>query len=212
MENLNKYDNEEVHLKKNLVRIGDLINMDGPMLVVFKDITSQDLYLFDWVDNDNKSNRWLVYKVDKNDLTSFLKRKISYRRLFEKNNNTPYFTDIDSEEFNVYKIFKLKEIPFEYRPDKDVLFDSNDSRNLDKIIKVLNLDNDLNEKDYSKEYNIIVGVGFMFEHAIQGNPSPSFWTEESNFVAINKQITRIYTHQNVSKSNRIPGQKRVAIQ
>ena len=121
MESLDKYDNEEIQLKDSLVRIGDLINMDGPMLVVFKNITSQDLYLFDWVDNDNKSNRWLIYKVDKSDLLSFIKTKKSYKNLFDRNNSTIYFTDIDSNNFNQYKIYELRGIPETYKPDRDVL-------------------------------------------------------------------------------------------
>ena len=84
MEQIDKYDFEEILLKDSLIRIGDLINMDGPMLVLYKNNRTNDMYLFDWVDNDEVSNRWLIYKVDKDDLSDFIKTKISYKSLFDK--------------------------------------------------------------------------------------------------------------------------------
>jgi len=211
MESLDKYDNEEVQLKNSLVRIGDLINIDGPMLVVFKNITSQDFYLFDWVDNNNKSNRWLIYKVDKKDLIHFLKTKISYKTLFEKNSSTLYFTDIESEEFQAFKIFKLKGLPLGYKPDKDVLFDLKDSKNLDKILKNLNLDNNLNGVDYSKEYNMIE---LTFKAELTGQNISHLWPShiKANVLNIKIQNNLNYTQPHASKSNRLPEQKGLVLQ
>ena len=206
MEQVSKYDNVEILLRNNLVRIGDLINMDGPMLVVFRDTIGGDLYLFDWVDNDDKSNRWLIYNVDKKDLIIFLKTRISYKTLFEKNGSILYYTDIASEQIQAFKIFKLKEVPVGYKPDKDVLFDSSDSKNLDKILHALKLDSNLTEYDYLKEYNIM-GVTLNIGLATQDDIASQWWNDKSNILTGKTRPARIYTQPNASKSNRIPKQK-----
>jgi hypothetical protein len=44
----------------NFVRIGDLSYFEGPLLSLFEELNSGHLYLLDWVDRDEKSNRWLI--------------------------------------------------------------------------------------------------------------------------------------------------------
>lgn len=206
MEQINRYDFEEAMLRDSLIRIGDLINMDGPMLVLFKSRMSDELYLFDWVDNNDKSNRWLIYRVDKGDLLKFIKNKQSYKNLFENNNAIIYFADIDSSNFSDYGIYKLKEIPEAYKPDRDVLFDSNDSKNLDKILKELNLDTELNEK----EYNVILDTGVLFYFETQENYTNPNWPISNRLTDI---IHYIAAYQpDVSKSNRLPDKKRLVLQ
>ncbi len=210
MDQINKYHFEEILLKNSLIRIGDLINMDGPMLVLFKNILNDDLYLFDWVDNDEVSNRWLIYKVDKSDLLSFIKTKKSYKNLFDRNNSTIYFTDIDSNNFNQYKIYELRGIPETYKPDRDVLFDLNDSKNLDKILKELNLDSELNEKN-STQYNVILSSGVLVGFETQENYVDQNWPVMANRLTHISHYITAY-QPNVSKSNRIPEKKRLVLQ
>jgi len=82
MERLNKYEKPEIELKNHLTRIGDLINMDGPMLILFQDDRNKDFFLFDWVDGDDLTNRWIIFKVRREDLTDFVCGRISYKRVF----------------------------------------------------------------------------------------------------------------------------------
>ena len=121
MEQVKRYENEEVELKNNLVRIGDLINDDGPLLVIFRDARRGDLYLFDWIDNNHSLNRWLIFKVGKSDLNDFINKKVSYKTIFEKNTSSYFYTDISNDEIGIYKIFKLKEVPLDYKPQIEVI-------------------------------------------------------------------------------------------
>lgn len=137
MEQIIKHSTQNIRLKDRLKRIGDLINMDGPMLVLFKDIFDGELYLFDWVDADDVYNRWLVYPVSLYDLADFIDRKISYKSVFEKNTNDVYVTDISVDNLQQYEIFKLESIPNSYKPDVDNLFDVRDAKNFDSIYKLV---------------------------------------------------------------------------
>ncbi len=127
-------------LKSNLLRVGDLINIEGPMLVLFQNRSTKELYLFDWVDGNDISNRWLIYTISKENLLNFIRHNISYKELFETNRGDFYFTDIINSDLPNYSIFMLHDVPASYKPDKDVLFDVDDSKNLDKIISLLNPD------------------------------------------------------------------------
>lgn len=210
MEDIDKYHFEEKQLKDSLIRIGDLVNMDGPMLVLFRHRITGDLYLFDWVDNDEISNRWLIYKVAKTDLIDFIKKRISYKSLFDKNQTNTYFADIESDNFNHYKIYRIKNIPSEYIPDKDVFFDSNDSKNLDAILKTLDLDSDLNEKDVT-QYNFIFGSGMLDGFETQENYVNHRWPVIGNRLPHIIHYIEAY-QPNVTKSNRISEKKGLVLQ
>lgn len=124
------------NLKNSLERIGDLINMDEPMLSLFKDNRSNDLYLFDWADADNKTNRWLVYKVNKNILDDFISKKVSFKYVFDSARN--YFvTDIQGGQNPPFSIKQIEKLPTEYYPNTDLFFDESDAKNLPKIKSVL---------------------------------------------------------------------------
>jgi hypothetical protein len=215
MENLEKYENEEFQLKNNLRRVGDLINMEGPMLVVFQDTENGDLYLFDWVDNDEIFNRWLIFRTSKSDLIDFLKKNISYKTLFDKNTLQIFYSDISVDQMQAYKIFDLRRIPISYKPDKDVLFDSSDSKNLDKILSVLDLDNNLDEKTLSKVYNNVISITSYIHHPTQNIiPIDILIGSTENVVILTDypNYLTIYTQQNVSENNRILESSRMVLQ
>jgi hypothetical protein len=59
----------------SLVRIGDLVNFEGPLLTLFEDVKNGHLYLFDWVDRFDAVNRWLIYQVYPKLLLAFIQKK-----------------------------------------------------------------------------------------------------------------------------------------
>ncbi len=139
MEFINSYDIEAILIKKDLVRIGDLINLEGPVLSLFQNKLNADLYLFDWADSDENTNRWLVYKINAEVLNSFLLRKVSYKFMFETiAEESFYYTDIVNSDNIDYTIKGLVNLPFKYKPTKEILFDENDSKNLSAIFQIIN--------------------------------------------------------------------------
>jgi len=63
MENLSYINNNQLS-QDQLIRIGDIVNFEGPLMTLYQDQKYFDLYIFDWVDRDDTTNRWLAYQVD----------------------------------------------------------------------------------------------------------------------------------------------------
>ena len=82
MERLNGKNIEMLEFQSSLLRIVDVVNFEGPLLTLFQDITTNNLYLFDWVDRDTLFNRWIVYHCKPDTLNQFIKSKISHYDLF----------------------------------------------------------------------------------------------------------------------------------
>jgi hypothetical protein len=96
-------------------RVGDLINIEGPLLTLFQNKQSKDLLLYDWMDNDEHCNRYIIYKVAPKDILAYLSKKITHLQLFSKAENGVYFyADIDRRNLSEYKIYRLKSLPKEY--------------------------------------------------------------------------------------------------
>ena len=217
MERLNKYEKPEIELKNHLTRIGDLINMDGPMLILFQDDRNKDFFLFDWVDGDDLTNRWIIFKVRREDLTDFVCGRISYKRLFERSTVTCFFADIESGSIYNYQIIRLLSIPPDYFPDKEVLFDYNDAKNLDAILAILNLKIHSN-RIIAKEYNNLsetVKTPLTF-NTTQFSIGDFFWQGSSSYdnkLGVKSfDLLNLHTQKNVTQNNRIPSKKRVALQ
>lgn len=65
-------------------KLGDLLYHDGPLLSHFTDEDRPaENYLYRWVDNDENYNRWLIFKISTEDLTTFFEQKVSLRTLIE---------------------------------------------------------------------------------------------------------------------------------
>src|SRR5882724_3200459 len=126
METIETYEITDKLLSKNLERIGDLINIDGPMLSLFMDTRNQDLYLFDWVDSDSNYNRWLLYKVDLKSVQNFIDKDISYKKLFLNSIGDFYYTDIRNSKLLTLAIKGIKNLPEIYYPTSDTFFDESD--------------------------------------------------------------------------------------
>jgi hypothetical protein len=140
MKQANQHNDREVDLKSSLLRVGDLINLEGPLLSLFLDNRNNDLYIFDWIESKDKVNRWLVYKVSAKVLNSFIHREISYKELFNlylKDANY-YYADIINSKESEYSLHKLDDIPIDYFPTEDIFFEENDAKNITQIIRIVN--------------------------------------------------------------------------
>lgn len=166
----------------NLVRIGDLLNYEGPLLTLFEDLINGHFYIFDWVDRDSESNRWLIYKVTPQSLKYFINGKYSHYDLFKTNDNKIlYLTDIKNNQ-NIYNstFFELTEIPIDYIPNNDYYFNPSSCSSIE-IIK-----NKINKALYfssGNEYIVRVGISEHFNRT-------SFKKEEPNRIkaSINVQL------------------------
>ena len=160
MENLT-FNSKETLDTTNFIRIGDLLYFEGPLLSLFEELNSGHLYLFDWVDKDQQSNRWLIYRVSSKHLLQFINCKISHLELFEKRpNKKVFFTDIDSTNklFSHYGAFEIVSLPPSYYPNSDNFFEISDCNSIEKIKSVIinSLSRQKSENEYSIAYNIKV--------------------------------------------------------
>jgi hypothetical protein len=121
-----------------LIRVADVVNIDGPLLTLFLH-TNRQLYLFDWVDRDATSNRWLVYRTNKAILNRFLNKDISHYELLMADESSVYKIDIDNNLVwhNCQHVAK-KALPTQYLPLKDVFFDVSDCPNYARLSAFLN--------------------------------------------------------------------------
>lgn len=119
----------------NLIRIGDLDYFEGALLALFEDATNGHFYLFDWVDRNESSNRWIVYRVSPQAILDFINNKISHRNLFEKILDERYFfVDVKANhKISDYYLSELEEVPLKYYPNMDDNFDRDDSPDFLKI-------------------------------------------------------------------------------
>jgi hypothetical protein len=118
-------------LPKDLVKISDLLEYEGPILSHFQvapfisdaDHNAQD-YLFYWVDYDQNVNRWLVWDITPKKLAKYLKGLVSLKDLLVKsNNNTCFIVDIDAQcQYKNIIAVTLNHIPTTYIPESDSFY------------------------------------------------------------------------------------------
>ena len=219
MEALKTYKNEESELKNHLRRIGDIINIDGPVLSLFQDKRDKELYLFDWVDSDDTTNRWLIYKISAVLLHQFLLQRISYKSMFDSINTRDfYYTDIINSEKVEYVIKKLEYFPKKYMPTKDAFFDKNDSSRLDEIFATVNNILVNKDKDGINQINFNDSLSFLVLRT-QNDEWVDVEEEENensdefanNFISVSWTSTILVNQQNGRKSNRILGEQELGL-
>lgn len=199
MEILKTYDEYEVDLKANLNRIGDIINIDGPVLSLFQDKRNEEFYLFDWVDSDEKTNRWLIYKINPEILFDFLIIKISYRHVFNSALlGEFYFADIENSERVNYSFQKLKILPEKYLPAKDVFLDSEDTQNLDEMYGIVR-----NVLSNRKKSNIINKISFTYNFIISQDIFAPPLGEALVYIDTTNELTQLEEQNYVGTSNRV---------
>lgn len=216
MEVLETYDNVVNDLKDHLIRVGDVINIDGPVLSLFQDIRNKDLYLFDWVDSDDNTNRWLVYKVSAEILNQFLLHRISYKTMFESVNDDSFFyADIINSENINYIISHLQFVPEKYKPKKETFFDFNDSTKFDKITAIVNDLVNGKPKDESNKialYKEVMDFVSMRQSTLEDDIFLKQEFPNQNPIVIGYfETTTLETQQDVITRNRIPREKRVGL-
>lgn len=209
MEVIEKYGDQVVDLKDHLKRLGDIINIDGPVLSLFQDERNKDLYLFDWVDSDETTNRWLIYKIPPETLNEFLLNRISYKEMFDSvKENKFYYADITNSDSIEYSINDLEYFPQNYIPAKEAFFDKNDSKNLNKILDTINSilinkgkeNTDFNYIHFYKEENFFF---LLTQERFEDYKNPR---EElkNNFIKLHVISQILETQPDVTESNRIP--------
>ncbi len=206
MENLT-FNKNKVLDTSTFVRVGDLSNFEGPLLSLFEESKSGHLYLFDWVDRDQKSNRWLIYRVLPQYLLQFLRCEISHLELFEaKPNRIVFFTDIESNNnlFNYFDSFELLSLVPNYYPNNDNFFDKNECNSFEKIKSVIldSLYRQKNENEYSIDYGMEVSKSTeykaIFFNPIEKIPNPnSFYKSTLKVISLEIQsISQLNNIQN----------------
>ncbi len=148
METLQGKKIENFQLKNSLSRIVDLINIDGPILSLFKGKNFNELYLFDWVDRNNLFNRWLIYRCNAEILNKFVDGQISHYDLFVNSENISYVVDIDYNITwnNIIEISK-KDLSKNYFPSQEIFFDKLDCSNYPKLLEFLTKFQQLKQKN-----------------------------------------------------------------
>jgi hypothetical protein len=108
------------------IKQGDLLYHEGPLLSVFKDALSDNFYFYKWSDRDEKTHRWLVFKVSHKALSQFFDKKLSLRQLITEQPFS-YLLDIDNniEPIQIV-IVSTPNMPKTYLPDADSYFDTDD--------------------------------------------------------------------------------------
>ena len=203
MKQVHIHDSAETDLKNNLIRIGDLINLDGPLLSLFKDYRNDDLYIFAWVDSNDITNRWLIYKVSPHIINQFLHKYVSYKYLFEISfgNSNHFYADINNTEEMNYLIHASRDIPKEYLPTEEILFHEEDAKNYEMIIFTINKIIFKDESELFKTLNHI-------------SDSSYFQFFNNKFVDAQNQVQLIFegTFENAlppSNSNKLEPQQNV---
>jgi hypothetical protein len=209
------YESSAIDLKHSLLRVGDLINLDGPLLSLFLDSRNSDLYIFDWLESTSKSNRWLVYKVEAKLIDQFINQKISYRTLFDiaiKNSNY-YYADIINSEETDYTLYEIPQIPKDYFPTEDVYFEKNDAKDCEQIITITNIIISQNDFENTSKLNYL-GVKDFLENKIKKlafllNQGIVIMTKPEGLVEAHNTLSgyisnTIETQQNVREDNKLP--------
>lgn len=105
------------------VKVSDLIYFDGPLLSHFQ-TTSNDHYLFYWVDVNDEYNRWLIVRVTIDRLQSYINGFMSLRNLITKpEDGIVYKVDINEDlEYHNVQIVFVDDLPENYVPAIGTLY------------------------------------------------------------------------------------------
>lgn len=93
---------------KEIEKVSDLIEFEGPILSHFKDKFGKDI-LFYWVDVDDDFHRWLVFQVSEVQLYKYLSKRVSLRDVITNPLNDIFYSVEIGEQLeykNIVQIFK----------------------------------------------------------------------------------------------------------
>ena len=105
-------------------KIGDLLYHEGPLLSLFIDRNTPDIYyLYKWADCDEESNRWLVFQFNIQCLRRFFYQEISLRTLL-LNNPSTFVLGLDDNLSEIdIMISATHLLPEEYLPKECSFYD-----------------------------------------------------------------------------------------
>jgi len=131
---------EKLPFQDDLIRVGDLVYFEGPLLTLFEDSKSDDLYLYDWADRNGEYNRWLIYLATPELLWKFIQQNISYQNfLYTAINKGFYIVDVNRNlEHHHTKFVEYKDLPAAYQPNEKSYFDEADTAHFNKIKNFIN--------------------------------------------------------------------------
>jgi hypothetical protein len=150
---INGFDIKE--LPFSLERVGDLMFYEGPLMSILKDNLG-NAYLQDWVDSDEKNNRWLIYQISLSQLNDYITNKTSHFSLVNNPTNDIVFV-VDKNSKGIIEkclVCSPNRLPYEYLPDTNIEFEKEDSRGLKNIIEFFELDSLIKKTD-SKVFDIL---------------------------------------------------------
>ncbi|MFD2969951.1 hypothetical protein [Sphingobacterium bambusae] len=135
MESLSIINSERLSYE-DLIRIGDVVNFEGSLMTLFQHRKDNSLYIIDWVDRDETTNRWLIYQIDAYALNKYLHMEITHAQLFESLTSRPIFV-ADVAHGNTLQntdIRMIAYLPSAYHPEQ-TFFDPDDCPSLAAIKK-----------------------------------------------------------------------------
>lgn len=107
------------HLDFHPLKMGDFLYYEGPLLSHFIDKNKpSDHYFYRWVDFNDDSHRWLIFKSSEKDIKLFLCNDISLWDMINKN-STITLVDLD-DDLNKKQIIvtTMSELPESYLPSE----------------------------------------------------------------------------------------------
>jgi hypothetical protein len=120
-------------------RIANLSENNGPLLALYMNTKNGYLYLFDWVDSDDKYNRWVVYRTDKNLVKEFVYCQLSLNDIFLNCGRFCHVIDIDDNiTWQQINVVPINSLPAIYIPSTKNFFDVYDCADFDILQKFLN--------------------------------------------------------------------------
>lgn len=84
-------------LPVDLEFVRDIEEFEGPLLSEFRS-SDGETFLYHWCDCDERANRWLVFRVSRQDLFRYLAGRVSLRSLIqERRDGFLYVVDLDGD-------------------------------------------------------------------------------------------------------------------
>lgn len=108
----------------NFKKVADLIYFDGPLLSHY--VTEKgDNYLFYWIDEDEKYNRWMIARTDYANIQKYINHKTSLLEILTSpTDDIIYTVDIDDAgNYNNFQVHAIEDLPEDYLPSPDSFYE-----------------------------------------------------------------------------------------
>lgn len=195
---------------KEFRHVSDLIYFDGPILSYFQDKDGES-FLFSWVDCDDTFNRWLIIHTDFANILRYLRRDITLRSIVVEGGATNlYIVDIDADvNYHNLQSVRLSDLPKEYIPVTDVLYNYEPQNSEQEFLKMLNAPSVaegtlqligkfdmLNAKTglyrFADMYSLATSYGYFLQSKLDSLLDLSF--RDSYFIVVNRQKGQQQNH------------------